>query len=323
VRNLGLAVLGLTTLAPAPAAAFNCAKATTEVEKEICANGEALGANDRMEKTYFGLREKLSDAGRKVLLDGQKAWLGWRDTSCGPVAECLIEQNNARAEELEQTPPGMAPFMLLQKGVPNGYEVNISGYRFIDPSNATERTYNSWIDAAIGKTPYGEPPPSEERPLSPWSHEVDFELSRIDGKLISLTAYTYDFSGGAHPNSWSTSINLDRATGSAVEAETVFGTANLAMLTNDCQGQIIDWHSDRYGDLAREEALRQLEEEFPGGVAKHIGDMSRWHFDKDGGVIRFDSYAIAPYAAGPAECRFSYAALRDLAVDASFFATAE
>ena len=323
MRIAGWAAFALVALGTSPAFAFNCAKATTEVEKEICGNGATLDANDSMEKAYFALRETLADAGRKTLLDGQKAWLSWRDQSCGPVADCLIEQSNARAEELEKTPPGMAPFMLFQKGVPNGYEIGITGYRFVDPANATERAYNAWIDAAVKKTPFGEPPADEERPLSPWSHEVDFELSWFGARLISLTAYTYDFSGGAHPNGWSTAINLDRTSGAALNSKAMFGTANLRKLADDCARQIVEWHSVQYGDLSREEALRQLEESFPGVVAEHVGDMARWHFADEGGVIRFDSYAIAPYAAGPSECTFSYEQLRGLASDPGLFSGGE
>jgi len=323
MRAVGWAALALAALGTSPALAFNCAKASTAVEKEICGNGAALGANDRMEKAYFALRETLGAAGRKTLLDGQKAWLGWRDQSCGPVADCLIEQGNARAEELEKTPPGMAPFRFFQKGVANGYEVGISGYRFVEPAGKAEKAYNAWVDAQIAETPHGQPPDPTEGEHAAYSHELSFDLRRLSGRVISAAAYSYAYSGGAHPNGWSTAINLDRTSGAALNSKAVFGAANLRKLADDCARQIVEWHSDQYGDLSQEEALRQLEGSFPGVVADHVGDMARWHFADEGGVIRFDSYAIAPYAAGPSECTFSYEQLRGLAGDPGLFSGGE
>lgn len=60
-------------------ASFNCDKATTAVEKAICANKE-LGEHDEfLAKVYKTLRNSLDAKGREVLKREQLAWITWRD----------------------------------------------------------------------------------------------------------------------------------------------------------------------------------------------------------------------------------------------------
>ena len=130
------AVLALALLASAvPAAAFDCAKASTEIEKAICADPAALAANDRMETVYFAMRDRLKGTpGEAILKDGQRAWLRHRDAFCNPEAECLASESDGRAQALAKTPEGAAPFMIWQAFKPGIYQVAISGPRFFDQS---------------------------------------------------------------------------------------------------------------------------------------------------------------------------------------------
>lgn len=298
----------------APAAAFDCAKARTDVERAICASDAARQANDRMEAAYFALRDRLSESGRRLLLDGQKAWLRHRDASCGAEPGCLEETSRTRAEELEKTPAGMVAIMLHQAGSDDGYEVKISGYRFEAPAGPAETAYEQWVSALVADTPYGKPPEKSNEPHPPYSHEVAIDPPRLMRGLISAVAHSYDYSGGAHPNSWSTSINLDRASGRQPDTGELFGSSGALVLAEACARQIVEWYSDMYEDMSTDEALAELRRTYPQEIENHVGDMTRWHFDADGAVIRFDPYAVAPYAAGPAECRFGYGELRALAL---------
>jgi uncharacterized protein len=309
----GALAVALLVIGAAPANAFDCTKAGTDIEKTICGDADALAANDRMEKAYFELRDRLGETERKLLLDNQKAWLHYRD-SCGADGPlCIGEASETRAVLLESTRPGMVPFTLFQKGVEDGYEVTISGYHFINPTDPAEIAYEDWVKARIADTPYGQPPEKTDDEHPPYNHEVVLEVPRLTGRLLSAVAYSQDYSGGAHGNSWSTSVNLDRASGSELSASGLFDDDGLKSLADDCARQIVESYSDMYDGMSQDEALAELEKTYPGAVAEHLGDMTRWHFDEEGGLVRFDPYAVAPYAGGPAECRFSYDELRPLA----------
>lgn len=313
-----IAVLAATLLlSSAPALAFDCARATTAIDKAICANAAALAANDAMEKAYADLRARLDGEGRKLLLDGQRSWIRYRDERCGTGESCLAEQSGERAEALKATPAGTAPFFLFQPGVDNGYAVKMTGYRFTGDFGKGEAAYNRWLDGLIADSPYGDPPDEEEHQAYEW--EVDVAMHRLSARLISAVGWLYNYTGGAHPNSGSDGFLADRGSGAPLAALALFGGPGLAKLERDCARQIIENQSDVYGDVSEEEALKALEEGYPGAVKETVGDMERWHVDDEGVHVRFDSYAIAPYAAGTQECVFPLDGIRTMAKDPGLF----
>ena len=83
---------------PLPKAGFNCALATTPVERMIC-DSDALAEADRtMSERYFAARAKLRGPARQGLLASQRRFLGRRD-HCDDEA-CLVGLYMARAAEL-------------------------------------------------------------------------------------------------------------------------------------------------------------------------------------------------------------------------------
>jgi uncharacterized protein len=73
----------LLALAIQPAAAFDCAKAQSTVEKAICADGKLKAADDAMAAAYAGLRNSLNGPDRKALGAAQSKWVKDRETRCG------------------------------------------------------------------------------------------------------------------------------------------------------------------------------------------------------------------------------------------------
>jgi uncharacterized protein len=64
---------------PSFAASFNCKKAVTEVEKEICADEELSQLDSDMAKAYKKLLAVLPKAEAEFLQENQRAWLTTRD----------------------------------------------------------------------------------------------------------------------------------------------------------------------------------------------------------------------------------------------------
>ena len=83
---------------PLPKAGFDCADATTEVEKMICASDALAEADRMMSERYFAARKALRGPARQKQLAGQRRFLSRRD-SCDDEA-CLVGLYMARAAEL-------------------------------------------------------------------------------------------------------------------------------------------------------------------------------------------------------------------------------
>lgn len=319
VREAALAAaIVLCGLAAGPALAFDCRKAQTVSEKAICAAPAALEANAEMEKAYFALRDRLDEAGRAILAEGQRNWLTYRDNLCDGGADCLAGESTSRLETLVSTRDPFVPFFLYKAPRNGDYGVTISGIRFPKITDRASAGFNAAIDAAIARTPYyGHESDGEDDRA--YEHDVTIALAGMGPRVISAVAYSYDYSGGAHPNSWTYAINIDRDSGAAVADARLLPDGKDEVLAAECARQIVNWY-DAETDLSEGEQIAQLNETYPGAVLAHVRDFTRWRLTPDGAVIQFDSYAVAPYAAGPAECEIGYEMLTALVYDGEFFA---
>lgn len=114
--TVGLAVMTASGVA-AQGPSFDCAKASTPVERSICASDRLSRLDREMASVYAALRSQLGSVGRQRLLDAQRTWLAYRDT-CGDDEACLVERMSDRIAELRsesapatagsnQMPPGI------------------------------------------------------------------------------------------------------------------------------------------------------------------------------------------------------------------------
>ena len=304
-----------------PAAAFDCAKASTEIEKAICADPAALAANDRMETVYFAMRDRLKGTpGEAILKDGQRAWLRHRDAFCNPEAECLASESDGRAQALAKTPESAAPFMIWQAFKPGIYQVAISGPRFFDRSVPGAAIYERWFDELVAQSPYGKPADKDLMDAFALDHQIEFSINSRTARLFSASAWFSDFSGGAHGASWTETLNIDLATGREIDMKSAIGAAGLGRLEQECLQQIAKEKSERIDDLSVEQATKEILETYPQAVAEHVGESKRWVFESEDAVILFDSYAIGSYAEGQFECRFPRLQVAGVANDPALFA---
>jgi uncharacterized protein len=313
-----LALAAIFVGLPACALAFDCSKAGSAVEKAICANPAAIAANDEMEAAYFALRESLADkAALELLRDGQRAWIRHRDERCGSGAECLESESRSRAETLGAVPQGMVPIFRFQQGGPRRYAVSVAAYRFVPADGPGEAAFNTAVEAILADVPFGDN--EDVEPDRAYEYEVFVSIGRATPHLLSALASTYAYSGGAHPNSWSSAINIDRRAGRPLDLAAVFGAEGLDRLEEACARQVLLDREDIYGDADDPKSRTALETEYPGVIAEHVRDARRWFFDQAEAIVTFDSYAIGPYAAGPLECRFDISEITAIASDKALF----
>jgi uncharacterized protein len=302
----------------ADAFAFDCSKAGSAVEKAICANPAALAANDEMESAYFSFRGKLADqAALQTLRDGQRAWIRYRDERCGTGAECLESESRTRAETLGSVPQGMVPTFQHQQGSPGSYAINVAAYRFLPVDSKDASAFNAGLERILADVPFGDNQDVEDDRI--YEHEVDVSIGRASTNLISAIASTYAFSGGAHPNTWTSAVNIDRRAGRELDLVGLFDADGLARLEDACARQVLKDREDIYGNADDPKSRTALESEYPGVIAEHVRDARRWFFDQAEAIVTFDSYAIGPYAAGPFECRFEISEIAAMASDRTLF----
>jgi uncharacterized protein len=107
MRISNLAVLSALSLAgawPAAAASFPCDKATTAVEKSICADPLVSELDEHLGRYYSAARAALG-TGKSCLAQDQKSWLKTRN-ACKD-AKCLKRVYLARLATLDALQPGM------------------------------------------------------------------------------------------------------------------------------------------------------------------------------------------------------------------------
>lgn len=315
--NLWAFLLAAQLISPLPALAFPCSKASTKVERVICAKPEIKQADDAMEKVYFSLRDNLAPESADMLKSSQKNWLKYRNITCLAEPNCLRAETQSRTEvlaEISRYQPDLVPVFIWQLGGKNAYSLKFDGVKFSYPNtgdqSAGRSAFNREVDRQIAKMPWGEK--TENQTISSWEQEINLRINQLSRKMISATATTYDYSGGAHPNSWSNSININLQTARSMKTSDLFSNKSIEVLISDCRDIIIKEKSSRFGDTI-EESRTEIEESYPGAVKAHVGDMARWRFTYENISIDFDSYAIGPYAAGPFSCEFSTGYIKNLA----------
>ena len=101
MKSVRLACLLAFALAPlsAEAQSFNCRRASTPDEVEICRNSGLSALDERMAGMYKRLRGRLLAHGREALMDDQAAWLQSRH-ACGSDAGCIEDSYRRRIREL-------------------------------------------------------------------------------------------------------------------------------------------------------------------------------------------------------------------------------
>lgn len=87
------------------AAGFNCSKATTSVEKTLCADPRLSKLDDELTANYHAAMGKTIDA--SALRASQRSWLKQRRDAC-TTRDCLIGVYRDRLQQLERIVAGRA-----------------------------------------------------------------------------------------------------------------------------------------------------------------------------------------------------------------------
>jgi uncharacterized protein len=312
------AILTAVLLLSAPAVAqpsFDCAKASTLVERTICGNAELAKADREMAAAYDSLSGKLSAEAKAHLLTDQLAWIDNRAKACtgGPedVVRCLRYRYTARIATLKAEGDGPYPFVSAQSLVRTGqvkavrYRIDAAYPRFDGSSADFSAVNRAFADTALEGAKNATPGKDLGDRESTWTYLQSFMLRRPGPNSVTVETTVYTFTGGAHGSSGMAATLVDLRTGRRAMPADVF-------LPD------VPWQRT-LSEIARADLKRQFVERpgfddslQPAKFDKLMTDAERYLFKEDALVLLFNQYEVGPYAAGLYTVRIPYARLSGL-----------
>lgn len=313
-----LAAASLLLFAASPAFAFDCASATTDVEKAICASPQLLRLDAQLSDAYAAVRSVSSPDQRRMLTRSQKRWIAEREYCSGVdtgVDACIAQKTKDRLSLLlgaPETGPGapgkLVPVFLVQDGTVKQWDIDMSLLRFADPQTAGEKAFNARVDAILDQAKLG--PHGEESHDMVYAMEDSLALTYASPALISARHDFYINEGGAHGNYGTDNINIDMASGRELTIAEVADETGATALTRLCKAEIDAERRRRVpdaGDVPYDEKTRDAT------IAETVRDLTSWSIGADEVTVSFDPYAVGSYAEGTYTCSFPMAQVKALA----------
>jgi uncharacterized protein len=300
----GLLVMG--AVPAAQAASFDCARASTPVEKAVCANPELGRRDEVLARAYATALGGLSDAAKGTVQAGQRAWLDYAGLACTtdarpfstPLTEdqqaCLSTVYRDRIDDLAQSRMQgdwrfypMTSYAVVDDPDPEAFQgVATKQLRSprIDEESEVAAAFNELMDEADEAA---QPDPQGEDYGSSDTMQTT-TVESVNTHRISLTTNSYWMGhGAAHGNYAITHSHYLIEKGRMLEAADLF--------TGD------GWQ-EALGQLALDELDRTVEggiwDESRADVPKAAADPSRWNLSDNGLEIVFQPYEVTAYAAG-------------------------
>ncbi|MEK6279762.1 MAG: DUF3298 domain-containing protein [Acidobacteriota bacterium] len=138
---------------------------------------------------------------------------------------------------------------------------------------------------------------------------IGYTLAMAKDDLISLDFGVGSYySGAAHPNSYSETVNFDLKNGKSIKLSDLFtpGSKYIQALSKYSIQDLKKQAKAQGADSMLDDDWIQR------GAGPDASNYESWTVTKTGLVINFDSYQVAPYAAGPQHVTVPYSALRDI-----------
>jgi uncharacterized protein YecT (DUF1311 family) len=303
-------------LAQGGGASFDCARASTAIERTICKEPK-LGKADRdMAAAFTALEAKLKGPAREALVKDQQQWIADRNRACATdtdgIIPCLEQRYAARTANLRAFGEGAFPFIGQQALIGSGtlgkisWSYDISYPRF-DGSTADFTAVNASFAEAARKAAEEATPKadSDTDRKQGWTYERSFKVHRPSADAVTIAVDFYGFSGGAHGYGATQCTLVDLRTGKAVDPAGVFAPGDqwlkslIPMVAADLKKQFVD--KPGFDDALEPENLAKLLRE-PAHYCWRAGRLE----------LIFNAYEVGPYVSGPFQVDLSYDKLKPL-----------
>lgn len=291
---------------------FDCAKASTAIERTICKNAELAKADRELSAAYAALLAKLTGAAKEHLQKDQQRWTANRNRACTgeDIGACLKTRYENRQSLLKVLAAGAYPFISEQAIVKAGkvkatsYRIDASYPQFDAPgtdfSALNAKFANTTKEAASEAVPSADVGADLDQA---WSYEQSFSLHRPGAHAVSVEVNLYSFTGGAHGNGSTYAVLVDMRTGREVKPAAVFiaGGEWLRTITAIVAADLKKQFVERPGF---DDALE------PAKLAELMAEPMRYLFKAEGLEIIFNQYDVGPYAAGTYQVAIPYKKLQ-------------
>lgn len=141
-----------------------------------------------------------------------------------------------------------------------------------------------------------------------YSLDIRYDVMLANDRIISVNFGRSEYTGGAHPNHYSSTLNFDLKSGQEVKLEDLFKSgSNYLKAISDYSIKDL---KKRASDMTDDEWLAE-------GAGPKADNFSSWNLTKKGVLITFDPYQVAAYAAGPQEVLIPYSVIKEMLSDKS------
>jgi uncharacterized protein YecT (DUF1311 family) len=308
------------TTVPAMAQSFDCAAASTALERAICENAALGQADIRLAKAFATALGGLTKEATAALRTDQREWLDFANRACTdsamPMTEgdydadggaCLVDVFTDRATLLEASRMlGGHRFTLdsayaalpdpMEAADPGSYwrvATHSAVAPLLDFDDELAQHFNAWMAgrsaelsetmSAAGGDEVGGLDPSADT-------DVTIMVEDVAGiRRITMSVATYWFGHGAAHGNWSrTYLHYLIGENRELVASDIFSG-------DDWQGQLVEaaWAA------LQEQHGEWLQVESADDIAESVIDPTRWDLSNDYGlVIQFQPYEVSAYAYG-------------------------
>ena len=310
-RFVAALLLALIPALPAAAASFDCSKARTPFAKAICTHSDLSKADETLAKAFATALGGLSDPARAEVSTAQDNWVKYANLACTDHAKpqskpydadginCLTNLFTDRTDQLQNSKMigGLRIYYVDRyAALPDPDPANddakvatksVSTPR-IDGTDKEAATFNHFIENDLGQdidaTMADAPKPDEGTE----DDQNTLVVTAVDAARIGMALSSYSYGhGAAHGNYAVTYIHYLRDAGRRLEASDVFAAAG--------------WQ-EKLQKLALAAVKRtegdNLMLDDPTSINDLVVDPARWDFSRDGLILQFEPYEVAPYAAG-------------------------
>lgn len=152
--------------------------------------------------------------------------------------------------------------------------------------------------------------------INDYEYETMTLVTRNERGLLSFVYSTYFYTGGAHPNSVTASQVFDLATGKTLALTDLVRPDKLEAWIQREQRELLKTEQGEWlfePEVSKKIAGGTLKGEAASSTAAY-NSKNQWYLSKNTLVRYYQSYEIAPYAAGVPSTELPFSAWRDLAV---------
>jgi len=133
-----------------------------------------------------------------------------------------------------------------------------------------------------------------------WTIEINGEQASATQNTMTIILSQYAYTGGAHPNSFETYLNFNKETGQLIQIEDFVADKKL-LLT------VVEQQFREAYDLTADQDLTTA-----GLFENQLVLPQNFAITKEGLLLFYNTYEIAPYAAGPYTVRIPWTRLEDV-----------